>query len=138
MKQKMNTSWKGDMQFDANLSGHSIVMDAIPEVGGYNTGPRPKQLMLAALSGCTGMDVISILKKMRVKVEQFDIEIDADMTEEHPKHYNKIHITYKLKGKDLDKSKLEKAVKLSQDQNCGVSATYRKTMELSYSIKIVE
>ena len=134
----MNTSWKGNMQFEANVSGHSLIMDALPQVGGNDSGPRPKELMLAALSGCTGMDVVSILKKMRVDVEQFDIQIDADLTEEHPKHYSKMHLTYIFKGENLDESKLRKAVELSQDRYCGVSATYRKALDLTYEIKIVD
>lgn len=137
MKQKMNTSWKGNMQFEANVSGHKLKMDAMPEVGGEDAGPRPKQLMLAALSGCTGMDVVSILKKMRVEVDEFDIEIEADMTEEHPKHYTKMHVSYVFKGHDLDESKLKKAVELSQNNYCGVSATYKKAMELTYTIKVI-
>lgn len=137
MKHKISTSWAGNMQFDAEVSGHKVVMDAIPAVGGEDKGARPKQLMMAALAGCTGMDVISILKKMRVDVDEFDIDIEADMTEEHPKHYYKMHIIYKFKGKDLDESKLKKAVQLSQDQYCGVSATYRQTMELTYEIVIL-
>lgn len=137
MKHKISTSWAGNMQFDAEVSGHKVVMDAIPAVGGEDKGARPKQLMMAALAGCTGMDVISMLKKMRVDVEIFDIDIEADMTEEHPKHYNKMHIIYKFKGEDLDESKLKKAVELSQDRYCGVSATYRQTMELTYEIVIL-
>lgn len=137
MKHKISTSWAGNMQFDAEVSGHKVVMDAIPAVGGEDKGARPKQLMMAALAGCTGMDVISILKKMRVDVDEFDIDIEADMTEEHPKHYDKMHIIYKFKGEDLDESKLKKAVELSQDRYCGVSATYRQTMELTYEIVIL-
>ena len=137
MKQKISTSWAGNMQFDAEVSGHKVAMDAAPQVGGKDQGARPKQLMMAALAGCTGMDVISILKKMRVEVEAFDIDIEANMTEEHPKHYDKMHIIYKFKGKDLDEGKLKKAVELSQDRYCGVSATYRQTMELTYKIVIL-
>jgi len=138
MKHKVETSWKGNMQFDALVSGHHVKMDALPVVGGEDSGPRPKELMLASLAGCTGMDVISILKKMRVDVESFDISIDADITEEHPKHYTKMHLVYQFKGKELDIEKLKKAVDLSQERYCGVSAAYRKAMELTYEIKILE
>ena len=137
MKQRVNTSWAGNMLFNAEVSGHQVVMDAIPEVGGEDKGARPKQLMMAALAGCTGMDVVSILKKMRVELEAFDIDIEAEMTEEHPKHYNKMNIIYKFKGKNLDEAKLKKAVNLSQEQYCGVSATYKKVMELTYEIVIL-
>lgn len=136
MKQRVNTSWAGNMQFNAEVSGHKVIMDATPDVGGEDKGARPKQLLMAALAGCTGMDVVSILKKMRVEVDAFDIEIEAKMTEEHPKHYNKMHIIYKFEGKNLDEAKLKKAVDLSQEQYCGVSATYKKVMDLTYEIVI--
>ena len=137
MKQRIETNWKGEMQFDVTLSGHVLTMDAAPAVGGKDKGPRPKELMVASLAGCTGMDVISILKKMRVEVEDFNITIEADLTEEHPKYYDKMHIIYQFKGKDLDPEKLKKAVDLSQDRYCGVSAVYKKVMELTYEIKIL-
>ena len=138
MKQTINTSWNGDMQFDAMVSGHHVIMDASPEVGGKDGGPRPKALMLASLAGCTGMDVISILKKMRVEVEDFNIEIEADLTEEHPKHYTKMHLIYEFKGKNLEREKLEKAVTLSQDKYCGVSFMFKKFLEFTYEIRIIE
>ena len=138
MIHKVETSWNGNMKFDAMVSGHKVSMDALPEVGGENSGPRPKELMLASLAGCTGMDVISILRKMKVDVEAFNINVEADLTEEHPKHYSKMHVTYLFKGNNLDVEKLKKAVDLSQDKYCGVSAAYRKAMQLSYEIKIEE
>lgn len=137
MKQVLKTSWMGKMKFDAVVSGHHLIMDAVPEVGGEDAGPRPKELMLASLSGCTGMDVISILNKMRQEVESFNITVEAELTEEHPKHYNKLHVIYEFKGNNLDPEKLKKAVDLSQDKYCGVSAVYKKAMELTYEIKIV-
>jgi len=126
------------MKFDALVSGHHVIMDAAPEVGGENSGSRPKELMLASLAGCTGMDVISILRKMKVNVESFNIDIEADLTEEHPKHYTKMHLIYLFKGENLEFEKLKKAVDLSQEKYCGVSAAYRKAMELTYEIKILE
>lgn len=128
----------GNMQFDAVLGGHHLVMDAMPENDGNNAGPRPKELMIASLAGCTGMDVVSILNKMKIYPEQFNIEIEAELTEEHPKHYTKIHLIYLFKGKELDREKIKKAVLLSQDKYCGVSAVYRKTMQISHEIKIIE
>lgn len=136
MKHKINTSWKGKMQFNANVNGHEVIMDAPSEVGGEDKGARPKQFMLAALAGCTGMDVVSILKKMRIEVDAFDVDVEADMSEEHPKRYTAMHIIYKFKGKDLNPDKLKKAVELSQDQYCGVSAVYKQAMELTYEIVI--
>jgi putative redox protein len=137
MKHTVDTSWQGNMKFDAVVSGHHVVMDALPVVGGNDEGARPKELMLAALAGCTGMDVVSILKKMRVEPEYFNIRVEAEMTEEHPKHYTAMHIIYEFKGDSLELEKLQKAVKLSQDQYCGVSTMYRKAMEITYEIVIL-
>jgi putative redox protein len=137
MKHKVDTSWKGNMLFDANVSGHHVMMDAMPAVGGEDKGSRPKELMLAALAGCSGMDVVSILKKMRVEFSGLDIRIEADVTEEHPKHYEKMHVIYEFTGKDLQLDQLKKAVDLSQDRYCGVSFVYKKAMEVTYEIIII-
>lgn len=130
-------SWKGDMEFETELNGHKLTIDASPEVGGHNKGPRPKMLMLTALAGCTGMDVISILGKMKIVPEAFNVRVDGQLTEEHPKYYETMHIVYEFKGKDLPEDKLKKAIELSQDKYCGVSALYKKAIKLSYEIKIL-
>ncbi len=137
MKQIVETTWKGKMAFNANVSGHNILMDALPENGGEDSGSRPKQLMMASLAGCTGMDVVSILQKMRIEPEGFDIIIEAEMTEEHPKHYTQMHIIYQFKGENLDFEKLKKAIDLSQERYCGVSAVYKQAMGITYEIKII-
>ncbi len=125
------------MSFKTFLNGHKIVLDANKKVGGEDKGPPPKPFMLIALGGCTGMDVISILKKMRVDVEDFHVKVEGELTEEHPKHYHKMHVIYEFKGKNLPMDKLKKAVALSEDRYCGVSATYKKVMELTSEIKII-
>ncbi|MDD3567706.1 MAG: OsmC family protein [Bacteroidales bacterium] len=135
---KINIDWQGDMAFETELDGHKLVIDASPEVGGGNKGPRPKPLMLVALAGCTGMDVVSILKKMRVELDGLRIWVEAEQTEEHPKHYSEMKIIYEFKGKDLPMDKIEKAVNLSEERYCGVSAVYRKAMPISTEIRIVE
>ncbi len=126
------------MAFESEINGHKIKLDASPEVGGENKGVRPKPLMLLSLAGCTAMDVISMLKKMRVEPDDFNVTVEADMTEEHPKHYNKMHVIYTFKGKDIPKEKVEKAVGLSEEKYCGVSAVYRKAMEVTSEIRIEE
>ncbi|HNY01952.1 MAG TPA: OsmC family protein [Bacteroidales bacterium] len=136
MKHTVDTSWKGNMMFEANVSGHPVVMDALPEVGGGDQGARPKELMLAALAGCTGMDVVSILKKMRVPFTGVNIRVEADVTEEHPKHYERMHIIYEFSGENLPMEQLKKAVELSQDRYCGVSFVYKKAMPVSYEIRV--
>ena len=94
--------------------------------------------MLVALAGCTGMDIVSIMRKMRVNFDKFNIRVDADLTEEYPKQYIRMHIIYKVFGKDLPYDKIQRAVELSQDKYCGVSATYRDVLELTYKIELYE
>ena len=137
-KETVNTRWLNKMAFETEINGHKIVVDALPEVGGENRGPRPKPFMLAALGGCTGMDVISILNKMRVEVDSFNVRVEGELTDEFPKHFYKMHVVYEFTGKDLPMDKLKKAVELSEERYCGVSAVYKKTMELTSEIKIIE
>jgi putative redox protein len=140
MGKKTNTGleWKGNMSFEAEVTGHKFMIDADAAVGGQDKGPRPKPLMLAALSGCTAMDVIPILKKMRVTPDAFRVDVEANNTEEHPKHYDAFTIFYKFKGKDLPKDKIEKAVSLSQERYCGVSYMLAKAAHIDYKIIIEE
>jgi len=126
------------MAFEADVNGFKIMIDADPAVGGENRGPRPKPLTLVSLAGCTGMDVISILKKMRIEPEYFNVAVEGDMTEEHPKYYHKIHVIYELKGIDIDMEKVEKAVNLSRDRYCGVFALLVKGAEITYEIRILD
>ena len=102
-----------------------------------NNGPRPKPLILVALAGCTGMDVISILKKMKIEPEFFNVSVEGELTEEHPKFYHKIHITYELKGIDIEREKVEKAVNLSRDKYCGVNALLQFGAEITHEIRIL-
>jgi len=113
-------------------------MDANPDGGGHNIGPSPKKLLLVALSGCTGMDVVSILKKMRVDIDKFNVEVQGDVADEHPKRYTKMHVIYKFTGKNLPLEKLEKAVKMSEETYCGVEALYRMAITVTSEIKIIE
>ena len=137
-KEIVSTKWINNMAFESEVNGHKLILDAETEVGGQNLGPRPKNLMLTALGGCTAMDVISILKKMRVEVEKFNVIIEGDLTEEFPKHFYKMHVIYEFTGKDLPMDKLQKAVSLSEEKYCGVSAVYKKAMEMTSEIKVIE
>ena len=137
MKAKIDCTWKENMAFEAEVNGFKIPLDAEPAVGGLNSGPRPKPLTLVSLAGCTGMDVISILKKMRIEPEYFNVKAEGEVTEEHPEHYTKIHLIYEFKGKDLPLDKLEKAITLSQDQYCGISFTLKKAVEITFEIKML-
>ncbi len=116
-------------------SHHAVVMDSGPSVGGEDTGSRPMELLLLGLGGCTGMDVVSILRKMRQEVKAFEIEIEAERAKTHPKVYTKVHIIYKIWG-NVSEDKVKKAIELSQDTYCSASSMFKKTAEVSYEYKI--
>jgi len=126
--------WLKNMAFDVELNNHHFTIDADSSVGGNDQGPRPKGLLLAGLAGCTGMDVVSILKKMKVDNFSLEIDVDADLTTEHPIVYSKIYLNYKFEGQNLPIDKLKKAVKLSETRYCGVSAMLSKACEIETSI----
>lgn len=138
MKHVVDMSWTDKIAFEADMDGHKVVVDASEDVGGSDLGPRPKKLMLTALAGCTGIDVVMILKKMKVEFEAFNVIVEADVTDEHPKHYSKMKVVYQFKGKDLPIAKLEKAVKLSEEKYCGVSAVYKEVVEMSTEVRVVD
>ena len=110
MKHIIDASWTDNMAFETEIDGHKIIVDVPVEDGGSDLGPRPKKLMLNALAGCTGIDVIMILKKMRIVPEAFNVIVEGEVTDEHPKYCKKIKVVYQFKGKDLPMDKLEKAV----------------------------
>jgi len=137
MKHNISLDWNEAMSFETTVNGHKILIDADESVGGNNTGPRPKPLLMVALAGCTAMDVIAMLGKMRVQTDAFRVDVEGELTDEHPKIYHKLHVKYIFKGKDLPMDKLEKAVNLSQERYCGVSAMLAKAAQLTHEI-IVE
>ncbi|OFY56751.1 MAG: osmotically inducible protein C [Bacteroidetes bacterium GWF2_49_14] len=137
MNKEISVTWKGEMAFEALIDGYSVMMDATPAAGGKNQGPTPKPLLMASLGGCTGMDVISLARKMRQEVESLEIKLQGTLTEEHPMHYTAIHLIYIFKGKELDPEKLQKAIDLSQEKYCGVNATLKKGVAVSYAIEIL-
>lgn len=140
MNHKIETVWKGNMAFESQLPGGEINLDADNEVGGQGNGVRPKQLMLTSLSGCTGMDVTSLMKKMRIdeEVSKFSIEVSGNLTDEHPKVYDKVHVKYSFEGKNMNQAKLEKAVNLSIERYCGVFEMFRAFAKVSHEIVFVE
>ncbi|MCB9777609.1 MAG: OsmC family protein [Alphaproteobacteria bacterium] len=109
------------MAFDLKVDGHTIPLDAAPEHGGQDSGPRPKPLLLAALGGCTGMDVASILAKMRQSWTKLEVRVDAELTDEHPRVFRDFTVVFDVEG-DVRPDRLQRAVLLSRDQYCGVSA----------------
>ncbi len=136
-KSTVDLEWDDKLSFSTVLDGHRISIDAAAESGGEDKGPRPKQLMLVALAGCTGMDVVSILKKMRVELDGFNVTVEGELTDEHPRYYRSMHVIYRFSGADLPEDKLQKAVSLSEERYCGVSALYKKAIEVTTEIRIV-
>jgi putative redox protein len=122
------------LAFSTSLNGHTIITDTDTEGGGQNSGFRPKRLMLVALTGCTGIDVVSILKKMKVAYSDLSIDVDADLTDEDAATYHTVKLTYTIKVAQADQAKVEKAVALSMDKYCGVSAMFQKFSNLSREI----
>lgn len=137
MKESIDVNWTGNMSFEATVGDYKIALDADPSVGGENKGPKPKPFVMIALAGCTGMDVVSILKKMRVEYKNLRIKVDAELTDEHPKKYTKMTVVYEFEGDDLPMDKLQKAVDMSKEKYCGVSATLHDVVDISYEIKTV-
>ena len=135
-KEIVSTKWLENMSFESEINGHKLVIDAKEEVGGQDRGPRPKPLMLAALGGCTSMDVISILKKMRVELKSLNVIVEGELSEEHPKRFQKMRVIYEVEGDNLPIDKIEKAVSLSEDKYCGVSAVYKEVLEITSEIRI--
>lgn len=127
----ITTKWMGNMAFESdNPSGLNLSIDASPEDGGNGKGYRPKALMLSALAGCSGLDIAMLIKKMKLKVDSFQIETKANLTDEHPKYYDKVVITYHFEGSELEEKKLKRAVDLSVEKYCGVMEMFRKFAEL--------
>ncbi len=119
-------------------SNHWITVDGPEDFGGSNVGISPKEMLLLSLAGCTSSDVISILEKKRVKLVDFEINISAEMTEEHPKVFTKIDLEYVFYGQDIKAKDVERAIELSQTTYCGVSAMLKKAMEINHTCKIVK
>ena len=127
--------WIDELKFDAFQNGKTIRIDANPDEA-TTTGVRPKALILTSLAGCTAIDIVELLRKMRVVFSDFSIKVTGELTEEHPKTYKTVVLTYIVKLADAnDKSKVEKAVQLSQDTYCGVSAMVKKFADLQVHIE---
>jgi len=133
---QLTIRWMDGLGFETDLEGHRMVLDGHPESGGKGRGPSPKILLLLSLAGCTGMDVISILSKMREKVDSFEVHSRASLASEHPKKIETVEITYRFTGPDLCRDKVRKAVSLSEEKYCGVAATLRPGVDMSSRIVV--
>jgi putative redox protein len=131
---ELKINWKEKMAFSGvTPTGHEFIMDAAPEVGGENSGPRPTELLLQAVAGCTGIDIISILHKMRLEPTSFHMDVKGERADEHPKRFTSIHIHYALEG-ELPEDKVVRAIQLSKDKYCSVSHSLNSEITVSYSI----
>lgn len=131
---EFTVKWNGDMAFSARTpSGHEVKMDSAEDFGGKNSGARPTELLLNAVAGCTGIDIISILNKMRLNPVSFHMDVEGARADDHPKRFTKIHIHYALEG-DLPEDKVVRAIQLSKDKYCSVAHSLNAEMTASYSI----
>jgi len=130
----VSTFFGGGMAATSTIGEHQVQIDATVENGGTNSGPGPKRLMLTALAGCTGIDIVSILDKMKVAFSDLSIDTEATLSDDHPKIYNKVNIIYKIKLPAADQPKMEKAVSLSAEKYCGVMAMFKAFATIESSI----
>lgn len=131
---KVTIDYQQNMSFVANVNDFKIELDAKIENGGSELGPTPKPLMLTALAGCTGMDVASLARKMRVEIEKLTIEASAEKSETMPVVYLSVDLTYNFTAADQSADKIRKIVDMSQERYCGVAAMFRMICPLSYSV----
>lgn len=129
--------WQGKMRFEGSAtSGHHIVLDSAEEHGGENAGFRPMELLLVGLAGCTAMDVISILTKKRLNVTGFEVRVEGDRAETHPKVYTDIRVEYVVRGRDIPADAVERAIQLSEEKYCSASAMLRQAARITSSYRI--
>ena len=136
---KARIKWLDHMSFIGESdSGHSVVMDGSPEVGGRNLAARPMEMVLLGMGGCTAFDVVMILQRARQPITDCVIELTAERADEVPKVFTKIHAHYIVKGKGLSEKQVEKAVTLSAEKYCSVSIMLGKTATITHDYEIIE
>ena len=134
MVHEVETQWMGKMQFNALVNGHTVIMDAPERVGGEDNGPIPKPFVLTALSGCTGMDIVSLLRKTGQTVDDFDIKVLGEISKQAPIEYIAIHLIYNFKGSDEARDAAIQAVYDSQEKYCGVSSMLKKALPVTWEV----
>ncbi len=134
MKHEIEAQWMGKMQFNALVNGHTIIMDAPERVGGEDQGPIPKPFVLTALSGCTGMDVIALLRKKNKVLKDFNLKVSGEISKHPPIVYVSAHIVYEMTGDTEDMEAALEAVTKSQDEICGVSHMLKKIMPVTWQV----
>lgn len=135
MYHEIFSQWMGKMQFNALVNGHTIVMDGPEKVGGEDNGPIPKPLVLTALSGCTGMDVVAMLRKNHQEVQNLVVNVRGELSKGHPMRYVAVHLDYVFDGAEENQDAALQAVNLSQDKYCGVSDMLKQIMPVTWTVK---
>ena len=136
---KVTVKWIENVAFLGETeSGHALVMDGAPEGGGRNLGPRPMETVLAGTGGCTAYDVVTILKKARQDISDCVLEVDAERAPADPKVFTRIHFHFKIKGRNLKRDHVERAIHLSAEKYCSASIMLGKTAEITHDFEIVE
>ena len=136
---KARITYTSGLQFVAEAdSGHAVIMDGEEKFGGRNSGARPMELLLMGLGGCSGMDIVSILKKKKERLTGLDILVGGTTAEEYPHKYTQIDIEYVVRGRGLSEAAVKRAVQLSMDKYCSVKATLEGVAKIGFSYKIVE
>ena len=135
----LSVNWvDGMLMVGKSHSGHSITMDGPTEIGGDNLGVRPMEMLLLGVAGCTMIDVVTTLKKMRQDLSHCETKISAERAQEHPKVFTDIHIHFIVKGKDLDSKKVDKAITLSAEKYCSASIMLGKTAKITHDFEVTE
>ena len=135
MTHDITTQWKGKMLLESdNPSGKTILIETSPDFEGTGTGLNPKALMLTSLAGCTGLDLLSLFKKMRVELDDIIIKVHGELTEEHPIYYHSVNVNYHFYGTDINEAKVNKAVNLSEERYCGVMKMFRQFARVTTEI----
>jgi putative redox protein len=133
-KHEIETQWMGKMQFNALINGHSIIMDAPEKAGGEDNGPIPKPFVLAALSGCTGMDIVALLRKSGHLIDDLDMKVTGELSKQAPMQYVSIHVEYIFKANPCLEEAVLNAVTDSQEKYCGVSSMLKKAIPVTWEI----
>jgi len=136
---KATVKWRGDVVFEGlSETGHSVIMDGPPEHGGQNKGPRPMEMLLLGMGGCTSFDVVHILRRMRADITDCQVDITAERADEEPKVFTRIHAHFTVTGKDLKPKTVERAVNMSAEKYCSAAIMLGKTAKMSHTFEIVE
>ncbi len=136
---KSRVKWVEDVCFMAESdSGHALIMDGAPEVGGRNLGPRPMEMLLMGTGGCTSVDVVMILKKSRQDVTGCEVEISADRASDHPKIFTRIHMHFTVRGRGIKPEIVDRAIKLSAEKYCSASIILGKSAVMTHDFEIIE